>query len=60
MSYEYSGCCNTPECKQKGKVIMFSIPPDKVEAYLNEPPTCTSCGQALKGNVHELPFYDIM
>jgi len=49
---QYIGYCNTDGCKDKGKQVKFEVPYDKIDAYRNEPPTCTVCGQALQGDVY--------
>lgn len=54
IKHVFIGSCeNYEECSRKGEIVDFPIPDEKVEAFRNEPPTCSVCGKWLLGAVIE-------
>ncbi|MEI7891363.1 MAG: hypothetical protein WCI36_05355 [bacterium] len=48
---KFIGHCTAEDCEKKNENVNFPVPHDKVDAFKNEPPTCTTCGNFLQGDV---------
>jgi len=51
---KYIGHCENDNCERKNQEEKFVVSPDKVEAFSNEPPSCSKCGEFLQGDIHEV------
>ncbi len=54
LEYEFRGYCGNENCRKNGEEVKFFIPPDKVEVFRNEPPSCTGCSHFLQGDIYEV------
>lgn len=54
MDYLYLGYCVNESCERGGQEVSFPVQHDKVDAFRNEPPTCSGCGDFLQGDIYDV------